>query len=191
MNVLNALLPTLLIAYLLSFSGFSQADDYDLSWSLDLNVEPTKTQIAGTQINEFNSEIVYIEPLTCDHPSLNQQKCQQVEESGGQFEMIVDGNQDGRYERWSIAVAKLKGGEYAKVLLIQDELNSELMQLLFVEANAPGFSALYLQQGQVMWGMCLSCDVLADIVWQQGQYQLQWEPKVMTVWSEQVLVNNH
>jgi hypothetical protein len=39
-----------------------------------------------------------------------------------------------------------------------------------IDSAMLGFSALYFQQGIVMWGMCLSCDVLADIVWHQDAY---------------------
>ena len=104
--------------------------------------------------------------------------------------MLVDGNQDGRFERWSIAVGKLRTGGYAKVLLVQDDSSGEVLQLMLVDSATPGFSALYFQQGVIMWGMCLSCDVLADIVWQEDRYQVSWVPNQYRSWNDEVLVDN-
>jgi len=38
--------------------------------------------------------------------------------------------------------------------------------------------------------MCLSCDVLADIVWQQDGYQVSWVPNQYRAWNDEALVDN-
>jgi hypothetical protein len=175
---------------LVGMSVSVSAQDFNYGWSLDFAVEPSETHIAGQAITDLNDELTHIALINCENGSLNSQQCQQVADSGGQFEMLVDANQDGEFERWSIGVGKLRNGEYAKVLLIQNDTNGEFSQLLLVDSATPGFSALYFQQGIVMWGMCLSCDVLADIVWQQNTYQVSWNanPINARAWSDELLV---
>lgn len=175
---------------LIGMSVSASAEDYNPGWSLDFSVEPTETHIVGQRIIDLNDELTHIALINCENGSLNSQQCQQVADSGGQFQMLVDANQDGEFERWSIGVGKLRNGEYAKVLLIQNDASGEFSQLLLVDSATPGFSALYFQQGIVMWGMCLSCDVLADIVWQQNTYQVSWNanPINARAWSDELLV---
>tara|TARA_Y100000782_G_scaffold84393_1_gene91434 strand:- start:693 stop:1283 length:591 start_codon:yes stop_codon:yes gene_type:complete len=178
------------VLLLVGMSVSVSAEDFNYGWSLDFAVEPSETHIAGQAIADLNDELTHIALINCENGSLNSQQCQQVADSGGQFEMLVDANQDGEFERWSIGVGKLRNGEYAKVLLIQNDASGEFTQLLLVDSATPGFSALYFQQGIVMWGMCLSCDVLADIVWQQNTYQVSWNanPINSRAWSDELLV---
>ncbi len=166
------------------------ADEFDPSWSLDFSIEPKETHIAGNDLTNINGELTLISQVSCEHQALNAQQCQQVEDSGGQFDMLVDGNQDGRFERWQIAVAQLRNGNYAKVLLVHDDASGDLMQVLLVDSINPGFSALYFHQGQIMWGMCLSCDVLADVVWEAGAYQLKWQPSLNNTWPLEALAES-
>ena len=190
---LNVLLPLqiMLLALIgMSASLAASAATFDPSWSLDFAIEPAETTVSGQEISALHDELTHITIINCQNGSLTQQQCQQVADSAGQLEMLVDANQDGEFERWSIAVGKLRNGDYAKVLLVQNDRSGEVLQLLLVDSEAPGFSALYFQQGIVMWGMCLSCDVLADIVWQHDQYQVSWLPTQYSAWSDDVLVDN-
>ncbi|MGK0475004.1 MAG: hypothetical protein ACJAYV_000655 [Oleispira sp.] len=185
----------LLTAFLLVLVGVSvnvsaSEEIFDERWSLDYTVEPKETSISGQSIAELNEELTHIALINCHNGTLNQQQCEQVADLGGHLEMRVNGNQDGELERWSIAVGKLRNGEYAKVLVVQNDLTDEVLQLLIIDSVMPGFSALYFQQGIVMWGMCLSCDVLADIVWQQDTYQVSWLPNQQRAWDDEVLVDN-
>jgi hypothetical protein len=77
----------------------------------------------------------------------------------------------------------LRNGEYAKVLLIQNDLTDKVLQLMIIDSATPGFFALYFQPGIVMWGMYLSCEVLADIAWQQDVYQVVWLPNQYREWG--------
>jgi len=199
MNILSYPFAVLLMT-LISLSARAEAFDsslepifeaeFDPSWSLDFALEPKQTSIAGQKVSELNDELTHIALVNCENGSLSQQQCQQVADSGGHMDLLVDGNQDGRYERWSIAVGKLKNGEYAKVLLVQDDSSSEVQQLMLIDSATPGFSALFFQQGFIMWGLCLSCDVLADIVWQQDGYQVSWVPNQYRAWNDEALVDN-
>lgn len=197
MNILFSLSHTLrplavLMLVVVSMSSRVEALDseFDPSWSLDFAIEPRETSISGQAISALNDELTHIALINCENGSLNQQQCQQVADSGGLLEMLVDGNQDGQFERWSIGVGKMRNGGYAKVLLVQDDISGEVLQLLLVESVNPGFSALYFQQGIIMWGMCLNCDVVADIVWQQDAYQVSWLPNQARSWNDEVLVDN-
>lgn len=183
---------SLLLLVLASFTASSSArgEALDPSWSLYFAIEPKETSITGQEISSLHDELTHIAIINCENGALNQLQCQQIADSGGQLNMLVDGNQDGEFERWSIAVGKLRNGEYAKVLLVQNDHSDEVLQLLLVESETPGFSALYFQQGVIMWGMCLSCDVLADIVWQQDVYQLSWLMSPSRSWADEVLVDN-
>jgi hypothetical protein len=191
MNIQFYPLSVLLLA-LVGFTANSSvsAETFDPSWSLEFAVEPKETSISGQKISELHDELTHIAIISCENSALNQQQCQQVADSGGQLNMLVDGNHDGEFERWSIAVGKLRNGEYAKVLLVQNDRSNEVLQLLLVESESPGFSALYFQQGIIMWGMCLSCDVLADIVWQQDAYQVSWLMDQSPSWADEILVDN-
>lgn len=197
MNILFSLSHTLrplavLMLVVVSMSSRAEALDsaFDPSWSLDFALEPREASISGQAISALNDELTHIALINCENGSLNQQQCQQVADSGGLLEMLVDGNQDGQFERWSIGVGKMRKGGYAKVLLVQDDISGEVLQLLLVESVNPGFSALYFQQGIIMWGMCLNCDVVADIVWQQDAYQVSWLPSQARSWNDEVLVDN-
>lgn len=163
---------------------------FDPSWSLDYAIEPTEISISGQAISVLHDELTHVAMINCENGALNQQQCQQVADSGGVLDMLVDGNHDGIFERWSIAVGRMRTGGYAKVLLVQDDNTGEVLQALLVESVIPGFSALYFQQGVIMWGMCLSCDVVADIIWHQGTYQVSWLPKHNSSWSDEVLADN-
>jgi hypothetical protein len=177
----------LLSAFLLVLVGVSanvsaKEETFDESWSLDYTAEPKETSISGQPLAELHEELT--------HVALIQQQCEQVADLGGHLEMRVDANQDGELERWSIGVGQLRNGEYAKVLLVQNDLTDEVLQLMIINSATPSFSALYFKQGIIMWGMCLSCDVLADIVWQQDTYQVRWLPNQYRAWDEEVLVDN-
>jgi hypothetical protein len=187
MNVLFYPLSVLLLV-LVSFTA--SAETFDPSWSLDFAIEPSATSISGQNISDLHDELTHIAIISCENGALNQQQCQQIADSGGQLDMLIDGNQDGEFERWNIAVGKLRNGEYAKVLLVQNDRSDEVLQLLLVESESPGFSALYFQQGVIMGGMCLSCDVLADIVWQQDAYQVSWLMNQSQSWADEILVDN-
>lgn len=191
-NLFNSLhaVRSLSALLLLGMSISVNADSFNYGWSLEFSVEPSDTHIEGQAISDLNDELTHITLINCENGSLNSQQCQQVADSGGQFEMLVDANQDGEFERWSIGVGKLRNGNYAKVLIIQDDTSGAFSQLLLVDSETPGFSALYFQQGIVMWGMCLSCDVLADIVWQQNTYQVSWNMNSINAhaWSDELLV---
>jgi hypothetical protein len=188
-SLLNVLRP-LSVLLLVVASTSASAETFDPSWSLDFAIEPKETSISGQAVSELNDELTHVSIINCENGSLNQQQCQQIADSGGQLDMLVDGNQDGEFERWGIAVGKLRNGEYAKVLLVQDDRSGKVLQLLLVESATPGFSALYFQQGVIMWGMCLSCDVVADIVWQQDAYQVSWLPNQYRAWDNEALVDN-
>ena len=195
MNALSYPLAVILMT-LVSLSTRAEAFDstfepeFNPSWSLDFVLEPKQTSIAGQRVSELNNELTHIALINCENGSLSQQQCQQVADSGGQLDMLVDGNQDGQFERWSIAVGKMHNDEYAKVLLVQNDSTDEVLQLMLIDSATPGFSALYFQQGVIMWGMCLSCDVLADIVWQEDSYQVSWVPNQYRTWNDEVLVDN-
>lgn len=185
------------IIRLLSFSALfsvlniincSYADDFDPSWSTNFSVEPT-TPIASPEISSLNAEISHITRLSCHQSQMTEQQCQQIADSGGLFDLLIDSNRDGILERMSTGVAKLKAGGYAKVLIIEDNLTQRADQVLIIESEIPGFSALYFDHGVVMWGMCLSCDVLADIVWKNGAYEAQWLMNSATELSHKVLVS--
>lgn len=190
LNVLRSLCVLLLTSISISAGAEAFDSTFDPSWSLDFAIEPTDTSIAGHKLSELHDELTHIAVINCDNGALNQQQCEQVADSGGLLEMLVDGNQDGEFERWSIAVGKMRNGDYAKVLLVQNDNSGDVLQLLIVDSVTPGFSALFFQQGVVMWGMCLSCDVVADIVWQQEAYEVSWIPNHYRTWDEEVLVDN-
>lgn len=167
----------ILCAFLgLSQSGHTYGDDFNSGWSLDYVVEPSQVSISGVSLIEIDSELTHIEFINCQHQSLSIEQCNQIDELGGELELSLDMNGDGQAEIWRIAVAKLMSGDYAKVLVIQDANTSKVIQTLIVESYEPGFSALYFHRGKVMWGMCLSCDVLADIEWKDGSYHILWQP---------------
>jgi hypothetical protein len=168
-----------------------QAEDFNPSWSLDYAVEPSQKQIAGEPLLQLDAELTHIEFINCEHESLSNEQCRQIAELGGELEMKLDMNQDGCFEVLRIAVAKLRNDEYAKVLVIQDEMTHKVIQTLIVESEIPGFSALYFQEGQVMWGMCLSCDVLADIEWSQGEYHMNWKPAQSEILDDEIIVENY
>jgi hypothetical protein len=193
---LNILSPCyLLSAFLLVLVGVSanvsaSQEAFDESWSLDYTAEPKETSISGQPLAELHEELTHVALINCYNGTLNQQQCEQVADLGGHLEIRVDANQDGELERWSIAVGQLRNGEYAKVLVVQHDLTDKVLQLMIIDSATPGFSALYFQQGIVMWGMCLSCDVLADIVWQHDTYQVSWLPKQYRAWDDEALVDN-
>jgi hypothetical protein len=172
-------------------SGQVHASDYNPSWSLDYSLEPSQKQISGVPLEHIDAELTHIEFLSCEHESLTHEQCHQIAEFGGELEMQLDTNQDGRFEILRIAVAKLQNNEYAKVLVIQDEVTRQVIQTLIVESELPGFSALYFQEGQLMWGMCLSCDVLADIEWNNEEYYVRWKPAQYELLDEVVIVENY
>ncbi len=191
MDKLSSRIVNLLIALMLiSFNGVLQAEEFDPSWSPDFSIQPKETLIADQPINDINSELSHVTLLNCENKTLSAQQCLQIAELGGQLEMLVDANHDGMFERWSIAVGKMKNGEYAKVLLVQEAKSGKILQTLLVESHTPGFSALYFQQGKVLWGMCLSCDVLADIVWDQDKYYVSWQPDFHRQQIDGFLVDN-
>ncbi len=178
---------------ILALDSQALAETFDPSWSLDFTVEPIATHIAGEPVANLTNpgsdlELTHIATINCQQDVLSWQQCQQIERSGGLLEMYVDGNQDGKYERWSIAVGKTKAGKYAKLLLIQDTLTEQVLQVLHIESDVPGFSALYFHQGEVLWGMCLNCDVLADVVWDQNKYQVRWQRNLSDQWQGDVML---
>jgi hypothetical protein len=186
---------SLVLFFMLTMTRYVHAEVFDPSWSLNFAIEPLSTHLAGESVVKLSAkisdvELSHIESINCQNGSLNLQQCQQIESSGGQLEMFVDANQDGEYERLSIAVGKTKTGEYAKLLLIQQATTGQVLQILLVESAIAGFSALYFHQGEIMWGMCLSCDVLADVVWEQGKYQVRWQQNLSDQWQDEVIVDN-
>ncbi|MEH6449147.1 MAG: hypothetical protein V7765_10790 [Oleispira sp.] len=175
----------------LSLTPRAYGDEFDPSWSLDFSVEPQESLLLPSSLTKLNAEISHITRLSCQQPILTAQQCQQIADLGGLLEILIDGNRDGSLERWSIGVARLKAGGYAKVLIIEDAISHSVIQTLVIESETPGFSALYVQQGTVMWGMCLSCDVLADIVWGDGGYKVDWLPNRDAELKNEVIVNNY
>lgn len=190
-------LPFIIIALMILPSTAVVAGEiFDPSWSLDFALEPQKTQIAGKSLASVNSmldgfELTHIEPINCQNNVLTARQCQQVADMGGQFEMLLDANQDGRLERWSIAVGKIKHGGYSKILLVQDDASGEILQLLQLKSETPSFSALNFQQGRIIWAMCLSCDVFADIAWQPGGFQITWRSLDQQPWPSTALAGNN
>lgn len=182
-------LTALLSVFSLTHSAYG--DEFDPSWSLDFSVEPQQSLLLPSSSSKLNAEISHITRLSCQQPILTAQQCQQIADLGGLLEILIDGNRDGLLERWSIGVARLKAGGYAKVLIIEDDISHKVIQTLVIESETPGFSALYVQQGAVMWGMCLSCDVLANIVWGDGAYKVDWLPHRDTGLKNEVIVNNY
>lgn len=190
MTLFKLLLKCLLISLLFSAS-IARAELFDPSWTVEFSLEPSRTLLSGTSLTELHEELSAIEIINCSGKVLSDQQCQQVADSGGHFHMTIDANQDGRYELWSIAVAKLHTGSYAKAIIIQDEETGGILQTLLVDSDIPGFSALYFHQGRIMWGMCLSCDVLADIVWGGVDYQVVWQPNYSSNLPEGILVDRY
>lgn len=159
----------------LARSGAIYAEEFNPSWSLDYVIEPKQQQISGVSLLKIDTELTYVEFINCEHQSLSIMQCNQIAEFGGELEMRLDMNKDGQTEVWRIGVAKLLSGDYAKVLVIQDAFSNAVIQTLIVESSLPGFSALHFGQGQVRWAMCLSCDVMADVEWREGEYHLRWQ----------------
>lgn len=188
MNKIIRLLSFTALILALNILNCSYADNFDPRWSINFAVEPT-APVLPSDVSSPNSDITHITRLSCSLPQMTEQQCQQIADSGGIFEILIDSNRDGVFERMSTGVAKLKAGGYAKVLIIEDNLTQRVEQVLIVESEIPGFSALYFDRGVVMWGMCLSCDVLADIVWRKGIYEMEWSMKSETELSHEVVVS--
>lgn len=182
--------PLSFTALILAFNilNCSYADNLDPRWSINFAVEPT-APVLPSDVSNPNSDISHITRLSCTQPQMTEQQCQQIADSGGSLSILIDSNRDGVFERMSTGVAKLKAGGYAKVLIIEDNLTQRVEQVLMVESEIPGFSALYFDQGIVMWGMCLSCDVLADIVWRKGNYGMEWSINSGAELSHEVVVS--
>lgn len=178
---MNKIVRTHLLAILLLcltlMSRGSAANEYDASWVVSFSVLPSQTSLWGYKAEDINNEFLYIEALNCQLSSLEPYQCQQVADSGGAFELVLDQNQDGNFEVWSVAFAKLKTGRLAKVLIIREEATGKLLNSFIVDSNN-SFSALYFYQGRVLWGMCLHCDVLADVSWQEERFQLSWQSEL-------------
>lgn len=183
-------IPMLCILLGLTSSGMSYAAEFNPSWSLDYVIEPKQQQISGVPLLKIDAELTHIEFINCEHQSLSIKQCNQIAEFGGELEMLLDMNQDGQPEIWRIGVAKLLSGDYAKVLVIQDAFSNEVVQTFIVESAQPGFSTLHFSQGQVRWAMCLSCDVMADVEWNNGEYHMRWQPNFYVSADEEVVVNN-
>jgi hypothetical protein len=168
------------LLFSLLFNQGLQANEEDASWSANFLVEPSQTELFGYTASEINNDFQLIEAISCQQQDINPIQCQQVADSGGAFELLVDQNHDGQLEVWSIAIAKLVSGSYAKVLIIRDEQSGALLQSFLVDSHE-AFSALYFYQGRILWGMCLHCDVMADVSWQTDMFQLSWQQELHQV----------
>lgn len=155
-------------------SSVASASEVNYAWWVTYRYEPTSNEFKEIKASDLNEDFESLSVFSCDPPAtFSVEECEEIERNGLTLQATGDFNSDGVKEIWHLGVAKTKKGQYYKFLMAMSE-NGDLLHFLNIEYNKPGFSVFSVREHSLSWAMCMECGDLADLVWSDGAFKLDW-----------------
>ena len=131
--------------------------------------------INNIDIKSIDKSLEALYPLTCDVWSgFEFEECLALEENDVFFSVMGDYNFDGFVEQYQTGYAQFESGKWAKYLLV---LNHQLDVVAFKVIELEGlndyynFTGIFINDSQLYWVECISCDVIYSIRMFDGEKQ--------------------
>lgn len=157
-----------------NFTSVASASEVNYAWWVTYRYEPTSYDFQKIKASDLNPNFESLSVFSCDLPAtFTVEECEQIKANGLTLRATGDFNSDGVEEIWHVGVAKTKKGQYYKFLIAVSE-KGELLHFLNIEHNKPGFSVFLVRNRSLSWAMCMECGDLADLVWSNGSFKLDW-----------------
>jgi hypothetical protein len=145
----------------------TQARAVEYAWWLTAQFTPVDQSIEGLPLAVLDPSWVAASALREDmFPPEAREKGESVAEHGGHLVLSVDLDGDRQQEKTLVGVYRDKGGASGRFLLVlaTDQRGRLQKKALFAEPGSPGFSALFLREGTLVWAFCMECDSKCAVV---------------------------
>jgi len=131
--------------------------------------------INNIDIKSIDKALELLYPLSCDVWSgLEFEECLELEENQVFFSVEGDYDFDGVTEQYHTGYAKFESGKWAKYLLMLDD-QLEVMTFKVIELESLNdyynFTGIFINDNQLYWVECISCDVIYAIRMFDGEEQ--------------------
>ncbi|MCJ8312859.1 MAG: hypothetical protein HRU38_05080 [Saccharospirillaceae bacterium] len=130
-------------------------------------IKNPQVTINNIDIKGIDQNLLVIYPLTCDIWSgFEFEECLELEGNQVFFSVEGDYNYDGFDEQYHTGYAQFESGKWVKYLLVLDH---QLEVLMFKVIELDGltdyynFTGIFINNNQLYWVECISCDVIYAI----------------------------
>lgn len=147
------------------------------AWWVTARFEPREAAIEGISLRDLDGSWVRASVLrTADLPTKATDPGERVEDYGFQLALHADLDGDGQPEKVVVGVFQTRSGERGRFLLILGKsarAGTWTKRTLFAEPGTPGFSAVRLQDGRLVWVTCFECDSACEVLYRAGRFRLR------------------
>jgi hypothetical protein len=172
---LSRTLHRMLVALAL-LSTIATASAVTYAWWLLIEYEPETTQVESIGVSELESSWVLAEALTkaAVPPEELDDFQKNYEPDGYKFSMEGDFNADGKRDRAVVGIYKDKSGKGGRFLLIVTEATRGkwVKSFLSPAPGRSGFSILRMEGNELVWYLCMGCDISSTLKWNGRSYEL-------------------
>jgi hypothetical protein len=165
---------SLVACFVLSMSQTGVALKY--AWWLLITYEPETKHVESIPVADIDSSWTLAEPLSKEAipPEEMNDFEKYYEPDGYSFSKEGDFNADGKRDRAVVGIYKDKSGGVGRFLLILTEAqkNKWVKSFVFKNPGKAGFGILREEKGRLAWYLCMDCDILSFVKWENGKYVL-------------------
>ncbi|MGH2361209.1 MAG: hypothetical protein ACRDGM_11815, partial [bacterium] len=147
------------------------------AWWVTATFEPREAAIEGISVRNLDGGWLRASVLrTADLPRTASDPGESVEDHGFQLALHADLDGDGQPEKVVVGVFQTRSGERGRFLLIlgkSEKAGTWTKRALFAEPGTPGFSAVRLEDGRLVWVTCFECDSACEVRYRSGRFRLR------------------
>ena len=138
-------------------------------------LENPQVTINNIDIKSIDKNLEALYPLTCDVWSgFEFEECLALEEDQVFFSVEGDYDYDGFKEQYQTGYAQFESGKWAKYLLVLDhQLDVVTFKVIELDGLTDyyNFTGIFINDSQLYWVECISCDVIYSIRMFDGEQQ--------------------
>ncbi len=150
---------------------------YSNAWWIDYEYEPRSKPIGAIASSKYDKELLAVEIFTCENNRyFTETQCLEIGENNGAFIVSGDFNKDGVSELWSTGIVKFRSSDYpfANVAILSNPDTGEILQILKVKRNKPGFAVFFEFEGRLLLSFCMECGNYVSVEWKNEGWALVW-----------------
>ncbi|MDQ2070486.1 hypothetical protein [Natronospira bacteriovora] len=145
------------------------------AWWVTERVTPSDTRYLGQSVDTLRVDFEKIAIFDCGSDNVfSPSQCQELAEQRAMFRVDMSIDKSSEILRWEVGLAETEAGQDYKIL-IASNLQDDEIEVVFSEYTVDThFSALFVREGRLFWAHCLECGQLAEVLYEDGRWVLDW-----------------
>ena len=165
LTIVFVLMITMMVMQKIHAKGFSEKQIQAVIKNPQVTIN--NIDIKDIEIESTDQNLLALYPLTCDIWSgFEFEECLALEGNQVFFSVEGDYDYDGFSEQYHTGYAQFESGNWAKYLLVLDH-QLEVLMFKVIEldglTDSYNFTGIFINNNQLYWVECISCDVIYSI----------------------------